>query len=223
MNPNQYITENYEQIKLWLYNITKGERSHLYEDFIHEVIMIFLQHDKAQDAIDSGTARFFLARIGLNQWRSNTSPFHYQYRDSFLDFPDNWEEEIEQNEEYDNTEDIMIDIIMNGLEEMYQGTPAERYEAIMLMMYYANGANYSAVGRQLNMPHTTIRKIVLRGLTKLKQIIFNNINDGTINNLRINFDFSNSWDDNGCNISQQTLSVVSQLIKTRYFEVFRPA
>ena len=85
MNPNQYIQENYSEIKKWLYNITKGEKPHLYDDFIHEVIMIFLQHDKAQQAIDSDTARYFLVRIGLNQWRSSTSPFHYQYRDSFKD------------------------------------------------------------------------------------------------------------------------------------------
>ena len=215
MTPDQYITENYENIKLWLRNVTQGNKQHLYEDLIHEVIMIFIQHDRAQDAVDTGTARFFLTRIALNQWRSTTSPFHYQYRDSYLDYPDYWADNIEDEGEYDTTEDIMMDLVTDSLDTLYQGTSGERYEAIMIIMYYTMGANYSAVGRHLNIPHTTVRKIVLRGLTKLKKIIFNNIQHGNITH------YSNSngdWslDSSGC--QQQALSVASKLLKSRYFD-----
>jgi len=215
MTPNQYITENYSEIKKWLYNITKGERSHLYEDFIHEVIMIFLQHDKAQDAIDSDTARFFLVRIGLNQWRSSTSPFHYQYRDSFLDYT---EKEVE-DEEYDVTTDVMEELIMAGLDEMYKGNSGDRYEAIMMMMYHANNSNYSLLGRQLGIPHTTVRKVYLRGLNKLKNKINNKIKQykhGTIDNRNIT-DILSNWDGMGSDNEQQTLSLASEIFKTGYF------
>ena len=38
MTPAEFIDTNYTEIKKWLYNITKGEKRHLYEDFIHEVL-----------------------------------------------------------------------------------------------------------------------------------------------------------------------------------------
>ena len=217
MTPEQYITENYSDIRKWLYNITKGEKSHLYDDFIHEVLMIFLQHKRAQEAVDTGTARYFLARIGLNQWRSSTSPFHYQYRDSFLDYT---EKETEA-EEYDVRLDIMEELAMYGLDEMYRGTESSRYEAIIIMLYHANGSNYSEVGRQLNMKHTTIRKIYLRGIEKLKTIINNRINrlkDGTI---ELNPDLTaliTNWDIVGDHTFKSTVSMASQIFKTRYFD-----
>ena len=215
MNPNQYIQENYSEIKKWLYNITKGEKPHLYDDFIHEVIMIFLQHDKAQQAINSDTARYFLVRIGLNQWRSSTSPFHYQYRDSFKDVT--IKEEV--SEEYDVTGDVMEELIMSGLDEMYKGAGGDRYEAIIMMMYHANNSNYSLLGRQLGIPHTTVRKVYLRGLEKLKNKINNKIklySNGIIDNSNITSILS-SWDNLGSDNKQHTLSLASEIFKTGYF------
>mgnify|MGYP003631595681 FL=1 len=210
MTPAEYITINYTEIKKWLYNITKGEKKHLYEDFIHEVILIFLSNHLSQQAIDSGTARFFLVRIGLNQWRSSTSPFHYQYRDSFLDFPD--KEEV-ADEEYDMTEDMLIEMLLDGLDKMYNGDA--RYEATIMIIYFSMGSNYSAVGRELNIPNTTIRKIVLRGIDKLKQTIKQNNDDD--NNTNLNTQFS-EWNMLGGSNYKPTLSMVSQLFKTKYFQ-----
>ena len=212
MTPAQYIESHYTDIKQWLYNITKGERPHLYEDFIHEVITIFLEHSKSQDAVDTGTARFFLVRIGLNQWRSTTSPFHYQYRDSFLDYT---EKEVEA-EEYDETEDVLMDVIFRGLDIMYHGTEKTKYEAILITYYFNNNANYSEVGRQLGVPHTSVRKIVLRGLTRLKKIIFNDVHDG---NYKLDTDIIDSWSINSGSASQQALSSASQLFKSKYFSI----
>ena len=210
MTPAEYITINYTEIKKWLYNITKGEKSHLYEDFLHEVILIFLSNHLSQQAIDSGTARFFLVRIGLNQWRSSTSPFHYQYRDSFLDFPDR---EDVATEEYDMTEDMLIEMLLDGLDKMYNGDA--RYEAIIMIIYFSMGSNYSAVGRELGIPNTTIRKIVLRGIDKLKYTIKQNNDDD--NNTNLNTQFS-EWNILGGSNYKPTLSMVSQLFKTKYFQ-----
>jgi len=218
MTPNQYITENYDDIKSWLYNITKGEKPHLFDDFIHEVIIIFLQHEKSQDSIDTGTSRFFLVRIGLNQWRSSTSPFHYQYRDSFLDTPDY--EPV--TEEYDISGDVMEKLALEGINEMYELGGGERYEAIIIMMYFANGANYSELGRQLGMKHTTIRKIYLRGIEKLKFIIQDRINRLKYGNTELTTDFTtilSEWDIMGSNNQQRTLLLVDEIFKNGYFKV----
>ena len=211
MTPAEYIDTNYTEIKKWLYNITKGEKKHLYEDFVHEIILIFLSNHLSQQAIDSGTARFFLVRIGLNQWRSSTSPFHYQYRDSFLDFPDR---DDAAAEEYDMTEDMLIEMLLDGLDKMYNGDA--RYEATIMIIYFSMGSNYSAVGRELGIPNTTIRKIVLRGIDKLKHIIKQNNDDD--NNTNLNTQFS-EWNMLGGSNYKPTLSMVSQLFKTKYFQV----
>ena len=213
MNINQYITENYDNIKNWLSGITKDGNPGLAEDLVQEVILIFLQHPKAQESIDTGTARFFLVRIALNQWRSSTSPFHYQYRDSFKEFPDDWSNGLE-HVEYDPTEDILTEVVIQGLDLMYQQEDT-RYEAILIIAYYSMGANYSAVGRKLNMKNTTVRKIVLRGLTKLNKLIFDNINNGTFNST--NIDFSSDWSVDSSSDKQQTISMAAKLLESRYF------
>lgn len=213
MNPSHYIQQNYNDIRKWLYNITKGERPHLYDDFVHDVITVFLEHKKAPVAIETGTARFFLVRIGLNQWRSSTSPFHYQYRDSFLDYSDR---EMEATE-YDETGDKLIEIVFRALDKMYHGTEKMKYEAILITYYFNNNTNYSEVGRQLGVPHTSVRKIVLRGLTRLQKIIFND-DDNNNYNTKLTDDIINSWSTNSSGTSKQALSTVSQLFKARYFD-----
>ena len=210
MTPAQYIEQNYTEIRQWLYNITKGERPQLYDDFIHEVMCIFLENKKSQLAIDTGTARFFLVRIGLNQWRSSTSPLHYQYRDSFLDYS----EKETASEEYDSTEDVLMEVMFKGLDAMYNGTEKMKYEAILITYYFNNNSNYSEVGRQLDVPYTSVRKIVLRGLTRLKQIIFNDVHNG---NYKLNTNIIDSWSADSSSVSQQALSNASQLFKSRYF------
>ncbi len=80
MTLNQYVGDNYENIRKWLFNVTKGERPDLFDDFVHEVLVIFMEHTKAHDVVLQGDARWFIVRIALNQWRSSTSPFHKTYR-----------------------------------------------------------------------------------------------------------------------------------------------
>ena len=212
MTVNEFVNKHYQDIKDWLYNTTRGEKPYLFDDYVQEVLSIFIQHPKAQESIDTGTARYFIVRIGLNQWRSGTSPFHYQYRHSFYDSPE-YETETE-TDDYDYTQDVQLKMIMDGIDKMYNDE-STKYEAIMMIMYYTNNSNYSAVGRILKIPHTTVRKIVMRAITKLQKIIFNNDDYGKINGTYD--DFSDSWSTNGNDTTQQTLSLSSQLIKAKYF------
>lgn len=218
MTLNEYVTENYENIKGWLRNVTRGEKQHLFDDLVHEVLNIFLTHPSSQDAVDTGTARYFIVRIALNQWRSGTSPFAYQYRDSFLD-TDHSPEPVA--EEYDVTLDILEEVVLQGLDEMY-ANEATRYEAIIIMMYHSQNNNYSAVGRTLNMPHTSIRKIYLRGIKKLKLIIQQHINEYRNGNIRNNTNVTeliSNRDIMGGSAIQPAVSAVSQFFATKYFEI----
>lgn len=201
MTPSQYIQTNYSQVKEWLYNITNGERPDLFEDFVHEVIIIFLDNKNSQQAIDTGTARYFLVRIGLNQWRSSTSPFHYQHR---LIHTEQIKNDNTPSNEYDPTIDLNTEVMFQALNEMFESK--KRYEAYVIILYHTLGNNYSAVGRKLNLQATTIRKIYLRGIKTLKSIA-NGINNDP-NSIR------NVYNDPD---KQQSISRIVKIFETRYF------
>lgn len=200
MTPSQYIQANYSQIKEWLFNITNKERPDLFEDFVHEVIIIFLDNKNSQQAIDTGTARYFLVRIGLNQWRSSTSPFHYQHR---LIHTEPINDNISSND-YDPTIDINSATMFEALNIMFESK--KRYEAYVIILYHSLGNNYSAVGRKLNLQATTVRKIYLRGIKTLKSIA-NGINNDT-----------NSSRDVHSNSTQlPSISRIVKIFETGYF------
>lgn len=201
MTPSQYIQANYSQIKEWLYNITNGERPDLFEDFVHEVIIIFLDNKNSQQAIDTGTARYFLVRIGLNQWRSSTSPFHYQHRLIHTEPINN--DNISSND-YDPTIDLNTEVMFEALNIMFESK--KRYEAYVIILYHSLGNNYSAVGRKLNLQATTIRKIYLRGIKTLKSIA-NGINNDT----------NSSRDVHSNSTHLSSISRIVKIFETGYF------
>jgi DNA-directed RNA polymerase specialized sigma24 family protein len=107
--------------------------------------------------------------------------------------------------EFNGEDDAIISELIRVLDTMYQSN--KRYEAYVIILYHTLNNSYAQVGRYLNMPPTTVRKIYLRGIKILKkQINGNNINS------------FNQWDIHSSIAAQSSLSVVSQLFKTRYFE-----
>lgn len=219
MTPNEFVNENYDSILYWLEGVSKGKKEHIFEDFVHEVIITFLEHDKAQQAVDTGTARFFIARIGLNMFRSRTSTLHYKYRDSFKDAPEDWDAVLTDtyDEQYDYEQDAMIEVVLSALDELYAGNKWDRYEAMIVMIYHTMGDNYSEVGRRLEMNRATVRKVYVRGITKLKTIIDRRLNDGDFS---INSNISSDWGMDSSSNKQQAISTAAQLFKTRYFDTF---
>lgn len=217
MTPNEYIDKNYYSLKNEFFNITKGERTDLFDDYFHDVLTIFLTHPKAQDVIDNDTAKFFLIRIGLNQWRSKTSTFHYQYRVPFTELT---EELLVSDELYDVEIDVLIDVMMHSLDEMYKDDEL-RYQAMIVILYHSLGNNYSEVERQFNIPRTTVRNIYLKGLDNLKHYVNNNLKNLKHGTFNLSKDISNvvsDWCNSFGTDEQQTLSVASQLFKSKYFK-----
>ena len=180
MSVSSYVNDNYENIRKWLYNVTKGERPDLYEDFVHEVLLIFMEHDKAADVVREGSARWFIVRIGLNQWRSSTSPFHKQYRPkhSQLLF------DIQlQDEEYDHDIDVIMDLCIQILDELHMGTLEEYYMSLVVMIYHELGGNFSEMQRKLDIPRTSLSKVYNKAIETIKErlrIKIERINNGTL-------------------------------------------
>jgi RNA polymerase sigma factor (sigma-70 family) len=201
MTPPDYINKHYNEIKQYLRGVTLGENNSLYEDFIHEVIMIFLDHPSAQQSIDTGTVRFFITRIALNQWRSVNSKFHYKYRKN--SHTSELKDTVEINE-YQAEDDILINNILQILEHMFQNN--RRLEAMVIVLKHTL-KTYAEVGRKLNMRPTTVRKVYLRGIKQIKKHVRRN-----------NININNSGSVHSNNVEQLPLSVISQIFKTKYFE-----
>ena len=187
---NEWINQNYENIKKWLYNVTKGERPDLFEDFIQEVILIFLEHPKARDMVIQGDVRWFIVRVALNQWRSSTSPFHKQYRPNhtelLIDLP-----LIE--EEYDYEIDIIEDLVIQILDEMHMGTLEEYYQSLVVLIYLDLNKNFSLMERKLGIPRTSLSRVYNEAIKNIKETLSIKIEQIKNGNLRINGDINNVY------------------------------
>lgn len=219
MTVNDYINKNYYHLKNEMYNITNGENNDLFDDFYHDCLEIFLRHEKAQQVVDNGSAKYFLVRIGLNQWRSKTSTFHYQYRLHMIDLT----EDIDlPYEAYDVSADIMMDVMMSGLDRMYKLDEKSRYRAMMIIIYHSLGSNFSEVERQFEIPRTTVREIYNAGKEQLKQIITQLLKDLDNGDFKLNRDITQlnaDWCDLFGSDTEQTVSMASRLFQSKYFDI----
>jgi hypothetical protein len=181
MTVTKYVNDNYDNICKWLYNVTKGERPDLFNDFVHEVIVIFLEHDKAKDVVLQGDARWFIVRIGLNQWRSSSSPFHKQYRPPHNELLTDL---ILEDQEYDMDIDIIQDLAVQVLDEMHMGNLEEYYMSLVVMIYHTLSYNFSEMERQLDIPRTSLSKVYTKAIQTVKTRLalkIEQVKNGTIN------------------------------------------
>lgn len=216
---NKWVEDNYNDIVSWITGVTRGERQDLVNDFIQDIVIIFLGHPKSLQAIERGEARWFIVRIAMNQWRSKTSTFHYQYRLRYTDMVD---KELQADEPYDPEQDLLLELLMISLDEMSRVSDY-RYEYFMIMLYYSSGCNFSEVERRTKIPRTTVSSVYYRGMEKLRQIIKSNQTKLTNGTLQLNGDLT-QYNFDRIDISrggdQQTVSISDQLFRAKYFDFF---
>ncbi len=163
---DDWINNNYNNIKGWLNNILKDEDPSVRDDLFHEILITFMEHPSAEYMIHNNEARWFIVRVALNQSRSVNSQHYKLYKKYSYEF----NEEIydQQTEEYDLDKDNKIEQIMNCLDDMYKGSNKERYYVMLILLYITLG-NFSEVGRRLNIGRTTVSKSYKEGLELLKE------------------------------------------------------
>ena len=175
MTKDQWVSENYENIKTWLYNITRGKLPHIYEDFVHEIILIFLEHPKAQEVVDKGDGRWFLVRIALNQWRSTTSPWAKR------EFSHTWEvlfDTFEMPEsEYNIEDDALIELMVGILDDMHLGDIEDYYMSLVVMIYQELNGNFSEMSRRLEIPRTSLSKVYKQAISTIETRLQQKIQD----------------------------------------------
>jgi hypothetical protein len=96
-----------------------------------------------------------------------------------------------------------------------------RYKAIIIILYHSLGNNYSEVERQFEIPRTTVRNLYNSGIEILKQHVTNNLKSIENGHRKLSSTLStivNDWCDSIGSDEQQTVSMVSELFKTKYFQ-----
>ena len=175
MTKDQWVSENYENIKKWLKNITRGKLPHIFDDFVHEIIIIFLEHPKAQEIVDRGEARWFMARIALNQWRSTTSPWAKQ------EFSHTWEVLFDSFEmeadEYSLEDDALIELMVGILDDMHLGDIEDYYMSMVVMVYQELNGNFSEMSRRLDIPRTSLSKVYKEAIRTIETRLQQKIHD----------------------------------------------
>lgn len=169
---NKYIEENYYDLKSKLRPIARGAVESVYEDLFHHCILIFLQHKKAEQAVLKKQAQFFIARIMLNQYRTDRSDFkRYDKKHTSLS-PNLKQVDVD----YDYEKDYLIELIVQSLDYMINDTPLNKSRAMIIIYYYSCNSNYNEVERRYGIKSSTARHSHKKGLKTLKKIIEQNDN-----------------------------------------------
>ena len=180
MTTNQWVELNYSNIFKWLKNVTRGKAPELYEDFVHEVIMIFLEHDKAQELVDRDEVRWFLTRIAMNQWRSVTSPWAKREWGQPFGILGDFEA---SSEEYSAEDDAIIELLVGIVDDMHLGEIDEYYMSLVVMIYHELDGNFSEMSRRLDIPRTSLAKVYKEAIKTIQQRLelkIQQLNNGTI-------------------------------------------
>ena len=83
---NQYIEKTYNNLLDISKRITSN-RYPDYEDLLHETILVLyaIEKRKINKIIEQKKLTFYIVRIMINQYQSNTSPYHKKYRKQYKD------------------------------------------------------------------------------------------------------------------------------------------
>ena len=81
---NTYLDKSYNKLLEISKRITSDKHPD-YEDLLHESIMALYNSDqeKIKTIIEKKQLTFYIVRIMMNQYQSNTSPYHKKYRKSY--------------------------------------------------------------------------------------------------------------------------------------------
>lgn len=136
-----------------------------WEDLLHLCLEDFLQKENLSEIILSGGGKFYLIRMMMNQYRSNTSYFHKQYREDIHEFDPNLSEESE-----DPYADEEIDPDYQGqIEELLSKLPW--YDRNLFEIYAIEQHSMSSLSRATGISRTSITLTLKRVKDYLKQNI----------------------------------------------------
>jgi len=151
---NEYLTHDYKPLVDASKKITGN--SELATDLLHYAIEELSFKDNLQAIIDSGGARFYLVRIMMTQWRSQTGPFYKQFI-----------KQETQIDEWDGVEKEETKLDTNRVYKILDELPW--YDRELFKLYAEGGHNYSSLSRETGIPRTSIGLTINRVRKYIKQ------------------------------------------------------
>jgi len=151
---NEYLSNDYDALLSASNKITGNH--HLSIDLLHYGIEDMSTKSNLQDIVDSGGARFYLIRIMMTQWRSQTGPFHRQFvkQHSEIDHYDRAEKE-EVPFDFDHVNKLIEDL--------------DWYDRELFKLFAAGDHNYSTLAKETGIPRTSIALTIKRVRKHLKK------------------------------------------------------
>ena len=151
MTLNNWITQNYKDLKQAAKNITKG--SELTDDLLQECVLILLEYkdqNKIQQLIDNNQLKYFFVSIVIRQYVSTTSPFYTKHRKQAANRSETDVYQMPvQDEEYDHD----IDTLINYINKEKDGEAW--YTKKMIELKFEQGLSYREISKMTNIPVTS--------------------------------------------------------------------
>lgn len=185
MTKEQWISDNYPNIRKWLKNVTRGKAPELFDDFVQEMVLAFLENPKSQEAVDNNEGRWYLVRIALNNWRSETSPWAKREWGRPLPILKDFEAE---DEPYNIEDDVILELMIGILDEMHLGDIEAYYMSLVVLIYHTLDGNFSEMARRLDIPRTSLSKVYKEAINHIKGQLNIKIQDLENGNIRLTYD-----------------------------------
>ena len=154
MTFNQYLEQDYTALIDACNKITGNNELAL--DLLHYAIEEIAQKENLQTILDSGGARYYLIRIMITQWRSQTGPFYRQFIKNHQDIGD-FDGQVPETEEVD------IDKIAGLIENL------DWYDKELFKLYVDGDHNYSTLSKETGIPRTSIALTIKRVRKHIKK------------------------------------------------------
>jgi len=139
------MNDNYEELMQASNRITGNHESS--QELLHYALEQFLCKPNVQELVDSGAARFFIVRILMNQWNSNTSYFYNQFKKP----TESLSEEIENISDDENEHQAELTRIV---EKILESLPW--FDKLLFKTYVDEGHTKSSLARATGIPRTSI-------------------------------------------------------------------
>ena len=169
MSTNEWIETNWHKLEQAAKNVSRGHQ--LWQDLLNHVILDFLEKDKAPEIVHDGYAQFYIVRMMITQWRSQTSPFYKKWKDS----PKTSVEDSQLAQWYhqpDEEVDWNMDKINLILDHMEEDKEEAGWYHKKLIDLYAETPNYKRLAEMTGISRTSITKSIKRAQADVKKKYF---------------------------------------------------
>jgi DNA-directed RNA polymerase specialized sigma24 family protein len=156
---NKYLSNDYKELLIASKKITGSNE--LSTDLLHYAIEEVSYKHNLQSILDSGGMRFYLVRIMMVQWRSQTGPFYKAF------IKRGGQVELDKVEHLIEKENEGLDIKRVNL--IVESLPW--YDKELWKLYVEGGYNYTGLAKVTGIPRTSIGLTINRVKKHIKKHI----------------------------------------------------